>query len=50
MGGGCHAGLSVGCCSSGHLPHVDNIQAEVLKAVGNIFCWRVWGKVTDNCL
>jgi hypothetical protein len=32
------------------LPHVDNVKAEILKAVGNIFRWRVWGKVTDYCL
>jgi hypothetical protein len=31
------------------LPHVD-VEALVLKAAGNIFRWRVWGKVTDYCL
>jgi hypothetical protein len=29
--------LSIGCCSSGcHLPHIDDVETEVLKAVGNI--------------
>jgi hypothetical protein len=30
--------------------HVDDIEAYVLKAAGNIFRWRVWGKMTDYCL
>jgi hypothetical protein len=33
-----HLSLPVGCSSSGrHLPHVDDVEAYVLKAVGNIF-------------
>jgi hypothetical protein len=32
------------------LPHIDDIEAEVLRAVGSIFLWCVWGKVTDYCL
>jgi hypothetical protein len=35
--------LSVG---GRHLPHVD----VVLKALGNIFRRRIWGKVRDNWL
>jgi hypothetical protein len=27
------------------LPQVDEVEAETLKTVGNIFRWRVWGKV-----
>jgi hypothetical protein len=25
-------------------------KAQVFKSAGNIFCWRVWGRVTDYCL
>jgi hypothetical protein len=32
------------------LSDVDDVEAYVLKAVGNIFHWYVWGKVTDYCL
>jgi hypothetical protein len=31
------------------LPHADDIEAYVLKAVGNNFCWRIWGQVRDYC-
>jgi hypothetical protein len=35
---GFHVGLPVGCCSSGgHLRHVDDVKAKLLKAVGYIF-------------
>jgi hypothetical protein len=38
-------GVSIGCSSIGHqLPHVDDVEAHVLKAVGNSFRWRVWGR------
>jgi hypothetical protein len=44
-------GFSVGCCSSGrHLLHVDDVEALVLKAVGNSFRWRDWCKMIDCCL
>jgi hypothetical protein len=44
-------GLSIWCSSIGrHLPHVDDAEAEALRAVGNIFCWYVLGKVTDYYL
>jgi hypothetical protein len=44
-------GLSIWCSSIGRqLPHVDDVEAYALKSVGNIFCWRVWGKVTTYCL
>jgi hypothetical protein len=32
------------------LPHVDDVEAKVLKVVGNAFRWCTWGKVTDYCL
>jgi hypothetical protein len=32
------------------LPNVDDVEAYALRAVGNIFWWRVWGKVTDYYL
>jgi hypothetical protein len=32
------------------LPHVDDAEAKALQAVGNIFCWCVWERVTDYCL
>jgi hypothetical protein len=32
------------------LPHVDDVEAEVLKAIGNIFRWGICGKATDYCL
>jgi hypothetical protein len=32
------------------LLHVDAVEAQVLKAAGNIFCCYVWGKVMDYCL
>jgi hypothetical protein len=36
-------GFSVWCSSSGrHLPHVDDVEAYVVKAVGNIFRWNGW--------
>jgi hypothetical protein len=31
------------------LPHVDDIEASALKAVGNIFRWRVWWKMAYYC-
>jgi hypothetical protein len=31
-----------------HLPHVDDVEAKVLKAVGNIVRWRIW-EVMDYC-
>jgi hypothetical protein len=31
------------------LPHVDDVEAYVLKSVGNIFRWRVRSKMTDYC-
>jgi hypothetical protein len=41
----------VGCTWIGRLlPHIDNVEARDLKAVGNIFCYRVWGKVIDYYL
>jgi hypothetical protein len=39
-------GLFVVCSPSGHhLPHIHDVEAKDLKAVGNIFPWHVWGKV-----
>jgi hypothetical protein len=32
------------------LPPVDDVEAQVLKAAGNIFCCCVCGKVMDYCL
>jgi hypothetical protein len=33
-----------------NLPHVADVKSEVLTAVGSIFRWSDWGKVTDYCL
>jgi hypothetical protein len=32
------------------LPHIEDVEAKVLKPVGNIFHWHVQGKVTDYFL
>jgi hypothetical protein len=39
--------LSVECRLSGrHLPHVDEVEAQVLEVVETIFLCRVWGEMT----
>jgi hypothetical protein len=30
------------------LLHLDDVEISVLKAAGNIFRWRVWGKVWNT--
>jgi hypothetical protein len=43
--------LFVGRSSIGrHFLHVDDVEAYVLKFVGTVFHWRVWGKAMDYCL
>jgi hypothetical protein len=42
--------LSVFCSSNGHhLPHVDDIKAQILQAAGTLLCRRVSGMVANYC-
>jgi hypothetical protein len=35
-------GLSVGCSLSGsHLPHFDEVEAQVFEAAEDIICWLI---------
>jgi hypothetical protein len=46
-----HMGFFIGCASSGcHVLPFDDIEAQVLKAVGNIFHQCVLWNVVDYCL
>lgn len=50
--GECHnVGFSFWCClSDRHLPHVDGVEASLLKVVGSSFRLRDWCKMVDYCL